>query len=159
MTPRRLLVLAAAVLAWQSTPVTLARAPVVDSSWRAQWIADPTAPAQEAGVYHFRKDFELVARPDRFVVRISADNRYRLFVNEVEVSNGPARSDLMHWRYETVDIAGQLHPGHNVVAALVWNFGQNRRAAQLSLRTAFLMQGKMRNRICGRHRAELESTA
>jgi hypothetical protein len=142
MTPRRLLVLAAAVLAWQSTPVTLARAPVVDSSWRAQWITDPTAPAQEAGVYHFRKDFDLVARPDRFVVRISADNRYRLFVNEVEVSNGPARSDLMHWRYETVDIAGQLHPGHNVVAALVWNFGQNRPAAQLSLRTAFLMQGE-----------------
>jgi hypothetical protein len=95
MTPRRLLVVAAAVLAWQSTPVTLARAPVVDGSWRAQWIADPTAPAQEAGVYHFRKDFELVARPDRFVVRVSADNRYRLFVNEVEVSNGPAGSCIL----------------------------------------------------------------
>jgi hypothetical protein len=93
-------------------------------------------------VYHFRRDFDLAARPDRFLVRISADNRYRLFVNEVEVSNGPARSDLMHWRYETVDIAGQLHHGHNVVAALVWNFGQNRPAAQLSLRTAFLLQGE-----------------
>jgi alpha-L-rhamnosidase len=141
-TVRRVLVAAAVVLACQSAFPTLVRASVVNGSWRAQWIADSAAPAQEAGVYHFRRDFDLRARPDRFVVRVSADNRYRLLVNGVEVSNGPARSDLMHWRYETVDIAGQLRPGHNVIAALVWNFGVNRPAAQLSLRTAFLMQGE-----------------
>ena len=39
------------------------------------------------------------------------DNRYELFVNGARVSWGPARGDLTHWRYETVDIGAQLRGG------------------------------------------------
>src|ERR1019366_4236916 len=49
--------------------------------WTASWIAVPHAPRAEYGVYHFRKTFELPARPERFLVHVSADNRYQLFVN------------------------------------------------------------------------------
>ncbi|MDF0545851.1 family 78 glycoside hydrolase catalytic domain [Sphingobium sp. H39-3-25] len=111
-------------------------------SWRAQWIADPDAGPQEAGVFHFRRDFDLADRPQHFPVRVSADNRYRLFVNGVEVSSGPARGDLLNWRYETVDIAPQLRAGRNVLTATVWNFGALRPSAQFSIRTAFLLQGE-----------------
>ena len=72
---------------------------------------------------------------------MSADNRYRLFVNGEQVSSGPQRSDLMHWRYETVDLAPHLRPGRNVLAALVWNWGAERPVAQFSRQTAFLFQG------------------
>ena len=108
--------------------------------WHAQWIAAPDDNGNTAGVFHFRKTVSLAARPSHFVVRVSADNRYRLQVNGVEVSTGPARGDLMHWRYETVDLAPWLKAGTNVLAATVWNWGEFRPGAQVSKRTAFLMQ-------------------
>ena len=107
----------------------------------ALWVSPADVPADAFGVFHFRRAFDLSARPDRFVVHVSADNRYRLFVNGQQVSSGPQRSDLMHWRYETLDLAPHLRPGRNVLAALVWNWGSERPVAQFSRRTAFLLQG------------------
>ena len=109
--------------------------------WTAKWIAVPKAPKTEYGVYHFRKTFDLPARPERFLVHTSGDNRYQLFVNGQRAAWGPARGDLFHWRYETVDIAGFLHPGKNLLAAVVWNFGQHAPEAQITLETAFVLQG------------------
>ncbi len=110
--------------------------------WRAQWITAPGGSAHDAGVFHFRRDVVLKSRPTAFVIRISADNRYRLNVNGVEVASGPARGDTLNWRYETVDVAAFLRPGTNTFAATVWNFGDLRPAAQTSIRTAFLLQGE-----------------
>ncbi|HEY5908407.1 MAG TPA: alpha-L-rhamnosidase C-terminal domain-containing protein [Vicinamibacteria bacterium] len=62
-------------------------------------------------------------------------------MNGEQVSSGPQRSDLMHWRYETVDLAPHLRAGRNVLAALVWNWGAERPVAQFSRQTAFLLQG------------------
>ena len=106
----------------------------------ASWIAPPDTPGDAYGVFHFRRTFELPSRPERFTVHVSGDNRYRLFVNGRQVSSGPERSDLMHWRYETLDLAPHLRAGKNVLAALVWNWGAHRPVAQFSRRTAFLMQ-------------------
>jgi alpha-L-rhamnosidase len=109
--------------------------------WTARWIAVPKAPKTEYGVYHFRKTFELAARPERFLVHASGDNRYQLFVNGQRAAWGPARGDLFHWRYETVDIAGFLRVGKNVLAAVVWNFGEHAPEAQITLETGFVLQG------------------
>jgi len=108
--------------------------------WTAKWIAYPDAPPQGAGVFHFRRMLDLPEKPRSFLVRVSADNRYRLFVNGVSVSVGPARGDMLHWRYETIDLAPYLHAGSNLFAALVWNWGELRPGAQISHRTGFLIQ-------------------
>src|ERR1035437_3669206 len=76
--------------------------------WTARWIAVPNAPRTEYGVYHFRKSFDLAARPERFLVHASGDNRYQLFVNGQRAAWGPARGDLFHWRYETAGAAPLL---------------------------------------------------
>jgi hypothetical protein len=107
----------------------------------AFWIVPPGVPGDAFGVFHFRRTIDLTTRPDRFLVHVSADNRYRLFVNGQQVSSGPQRSDLMHWRFETLDLAPHLQAGRNVLAALVWNWGEERPVAQFSRRTAFLLQG------------------
>lgn len=107
----------------------------------ARWIADTSASPNEFGVYHFRRAFDLASRPNQFIVNVSADNRYRLLVNGQAVSSGPQRSDLAHWRYETVDLAPALRAGRNVIAATVWNWGADRPVAQESRRTAFVLQG------------------
>ena len=114
---------------------------VFDGAPGASWIAPPGVDGDSAVVFHVRRTFDLASRPERFVVHVSADNRYRLFVNGEQVANGPQRSDVMHWRYETVDIAPKLRAGRNVVAALVWNWGPSHPVAQHSDRTGFLLQG------------------
>lgn len=114
---------------------------LLNARWAASWITCPNAFVKEYGVYHFRKQFSLETQPERFVVHVSADNRYRLFVNGVIVNNGPARGDLQHWYFESLDIAPYLKPGENVIAALVWNMGKYAPVAQISNQTAFLLQG------------------
>ncbi|MEI9921519.1 MAG: alpha-L-rhamnosidase C-terminal domain-containing protein [Bacteroidota bacterium] len=108
--------------------------------WKAVWITSDESNNQYE-VLKFRKSFDLSSKPSSFVVKVSADNRYKLLVNGTLVSMGPARGDLYHWNYETVDIAQYLIAGKNVVAALVWNEGPMRPEAQVSLMTAFILQG------------------
>jgi len=109
--------------------------------WTAEWISHPTAPLREPGVFHFRKVIRLQDKPEHFNVEVSADNRFQLFVNGSRIGEGPARGDLLHWRYESFDLALSLHRGENIICAVVWNFGIYAPLAQLSNRTAFLMQG------------------
>ena len=77
------------------------------------------------------------------MVYVSADNRYRLYVNGKEVSSGPARGSLMHWRYENSGIsAPYLVEGENVITAELFNMGEYRPAAQFSYQTAFIFQAQ-----------------
>jgi alpha-L-rhamnosidase len=110
--------------------------------WNAKWIACPDVPAKAPAVVHFRKTFDLQSKPEHFLVHVSADNAFRLHVNQHYVGSGPSRGDLTHWRYETYDLAPLLRVGSNVIAATVWNFGEHAAAAQISDRLGFLLQGE-----------------
>src|SRR5688572_29470284 len=51
-------------------------ASVFDNAPPARWIAPPGIPGDSFTVFHGRRTFDLAARPARFVVHVSADNRY-----------------------------------------------------------------------------------
>ena len=110
--------------------------------WKAGWITHPTAPLREPIVLHFRHALSLASVPASYVVRVSADNRFILYVNGQRVGDGPARGDLVHWRYEKFDLAPLLKAGENWVTATVWNFGVYAPVAQMSDRTAFLLESE-----------------
>jgi Alpha-L-rhamnosidase N-terminal domain./Bacterial alpha-L-rhamnosidase. len=93
-------------------------------------------------VLHFRRALSLSSAPAAYPVRVSADNRFILYVNGQRVGDGPARGDLAHWRYERFDLAPLLHPGHNLITATVWNWGLFAPLAQVSDRTAFLLESE-----------------
>jgi hypothetical protein len=109
--------------------------------WNAAWIALPGDNGVNYGIYYFRKNIDIAGKPATFIVHISADNRYKLYVNGKLVSLGPARGDTYYWNYETVDLAPYLSAGKNTIAALVWNEAQYSPAAQISVRTGFILQG------------------
>jgi len=109
--------------------------------WEARWIAHPQVPGKAFSVQHFRRVIELPEVPRTWVVHVSADPRCRLFVNGVEIWTGPARSDLAHWPYATLDLAPHLWRGANVLGATVWNHGEHNPWSQMSHRTGFLLQG------------------
>jgi hypothetical protein len=119
--------------------------PAIDPTtrtWHAAWITHPTAPLREPIVLHFRRAVTLPAVPATYLVRVSADNRFILYVNGHRVGDGPARGDLLHWRYERFDLAPFLQPGPNLITATVWNFGILAPLAQISDRTAFLLESE-----------------
>ncbi len=109
--------------------------------WPAAWITHPEASARDYGVLFFRRQLVTPQVAASFKVHVSADERYRLFVNGVEVASGPARGDLLNWRYETVDLAPLLRPGTNVLAAQVWRMAEAAPWAQVSARLGFIVQG------------------
>ena len=80
-----------------------------DFDARSAWIAPPDSAPQAYGVYLFRNTFELADVPTQFDVHVSADQRYRLYANGVEVAFGPSPGNLKRWRFETVDLAPFLH--------------------------------------------------
>ncbi len=112
-----------------------------EKHWSAQWITAANAAERDEAVLHFRKTIELKDAPAKFVVNVSADNQFILYVNGQEAGRGPSRGDLAHWRFETYDIAPSLHAGKNTLAALVWHFGTHAAIAQMSERTGFLLRG------------------
>ena len=111
-------------------------------SWNAHWISVPETGAQDYGVYYFRKDVDLSAVPADYVVHVTGDNRYKLFVNGTLVSLGPAKGDATHWRYDTVDLVPWLKVGKNAIAALVYHEGNQKPDSQVSVSAGFLLQGE-----------------
>ena len=102
----------------------------------------PTASRLDYGVFHFRKSFEIDDIPDSLIIYVSADNRYRLWINGKPAGMGPARGSTAYWRYEKYDIAPLLKMGINLVAAQVFNLGVHRPVAQFSSQTAFILQAQ-----------------
>ena len=113
--------------------------------WTAKWISYPDNSNQEYGVYLFRKEILIKTKPDKFIIHVSADNRYKLYINGVYVCNGPARSYLFKWNFESIDISSYLHSGKNIISSIVWNFAEHRPLAQMSGQTGFIIQGNTKD--------------
>jgi alpha-L-rhamnosidase len=112
------------------------------TQWNAFWIKPAEGRATEFGVHLFRKSFDLAEKPTQFLVHVSGDQRYELYVNGKRISTGPARRDLFHWKYETVDLAPFLQSGKNVLAARIWNFAEWTGYGEMSSDvSAFILQG------------------
>ena len=110
--------------------------------WNAMWIEVPGTQPKDYGVYYFRKDVNLTTKPTSFIVYVTGDTRYKLFVNGQLASLGPARNDSRHWNYEKLDLAPYLQAGKNVFAAQVWNEGNFTPVPNATMRTGFLMMGE-----------------
>lgn len=105
--------------------------------WNGQWIwADRTAHLAEEDIlsqrldpdYYdrrvlFRRTFELEQVPDTAPLRITADSRYILYLNGIELSRGPIRHGRRQLHYDLADAADVLRPGRNVIAVQARFFG------------------------------------
>jgi alpha-L-rhamnosidase len=139
--PLRSLIVSMAMLAAATSGESQLPSDLKAQLWSAKWITSDEAPARDEAVLYFRKHVELTNPPHNFNVKVSADNRFVLYVNGQRAGSGPARGDLAHWHYETFDVGPLLKSGDNVFAAVVWNFGARSALAQISDRTAFLLAG------------------
>ncbi len=110
--------------------------------WRAAYAWSTERGGPGLSTRYFRRQFTLDEVPARFIVHVTADSRYRLWVNGVPAGRGPLKGTLEHYFYETYDIASLLHPGDNIIAAEVRWFGENAPTSEVhSSRAGFLFQG------------------
>jgi hypothetical protein len=97
---------------------------------RASWIwsAEGThaTPAPDAAtpshyqVRMLRRTFEVAdAKTARLEVHVSGDSRYLFYCNGELVGRGPAKGDVNHQFYESLELTPRLRSGRNVLAALV----------------------------------------
>jgi len=141
MRERIKLVTAMSIVMLASIVVAQTLAPNIQP-WTAEWITAPGMSQKDEVVLHFRKLVQLPQKPEHFLVDVSADNQFVLYVNQQWAGSGPSHSDLAHWRYETYDLAPLLHAGENILAATVWNFGTHAAIRQMSDRVGFLVHGE-----------------
>ncbi|THF76727.1 alpha-L-rhamnosidase-related protein [Cohnella fermenti] len=98
-----------------------------NKEWHAKWIWRMDYPwSTDPGVHElvlFRRSFQ-VGNPSgaRLNVKVSADSRYRLYLNGESVSVGPCKGDSYTHYYETVELGGKLRKGENVLAAKVLHY-------------------------------------
>lgn len=99
------------------------RSDLADPLRDARWIwmsATPkrTMPARA----WFRHEFQH-SGSDRTMLRLTADSRYRLYVNGQWAGDGPVRWWPGHWYYDERDITGLLVEGKNEIRVLVQYYG------------------------------------
>lgn len=104
--------------------------------FRTNWIWIPNWNAEdkdEPRIVYFRKEFDIHRVPEKLEVKISADSRYKLYINGKLAEIGPSKGDNQVWYYETVDLAPHLIQGKNVLAVIVLRYPLEYRKGNLSV--------------------------
>ncbi len=118
----------ALAMSQEFNPATRQAAPV--------WVTPQVvAPPPELTAYRLRFALSQTAT---LRVHVSADERYRFFVDGHDVGRGPERGSDQIWFYETYDLS--LEAGEHVFTALVWRLGALGPLAQISLAGGWLLR-------------------
>lgn len=78
------------------------------------WVCTVQKPT-ETSFYNFTKSFALEKKVKSFIINVSADTRYRLYVNEAFVCEGPCQGGKGVHYFETADAAKFLKMGENTI--------------------------------------------
>ncbi|KAI1024040.1 hypothetical protein LB504_005013 [Fusarium proliferatum] len=99
----------------ESIPIMAAEHFDTSWMWNPAFIEKATSTAGR--FVHFRKTFFVNAEiPISLPIQITADTRYKLYVNKQLVAFGPVKGDANLWFYDEVDISPYLRLGENHIA-------------------------------------------
>lgn len=87
--------------------------------WVPDWSAEDK---EEPRIIYFRREVDLHKVPGKLEIRISADSRYKLYVNGKLIEIGPSKGDNHIWFYDTIDLAPHLVIGKNILAVTVLRY-------------------------------------
>lgn len=110
--------------------------------WQAHYAWSQERGGPGLTVRLFRRVFDAGIGSSGLKIHVSADSRYRLWLNGEFIGFGPAKGTLGRYHFETFDIGPRLRPGKNVLAAEVRWFGEHSPASEVHAPIpGFLVQG------------------
>lgn len=87
--------------------------------WTKDWdVSDNAEPA----IVYFRKSIEFRELPKEMQVKVSADSRYKLYINGCFVEAGPVKGNSQVWYYDKLNLLPYLKIGKNVFAVIVLRY-------------------------------------
>ena len=90
--------------------------------WNAVWIHGKTCVDNKNTYYYFRKTIDL-RDVEGTKIYISAESKYKLYINEQYVSYGSLQSQPYYKYYDVLDISKYLSKGKNIIAVHVYYLG------------------------------------
>ncbi len=105
------------------------------------WITDKNANSGD-GFYRFRRSFN-ANKGDTLTVKVSADTRYKLFINGNEALIGPCKGNRFVTYYETKDLSEYIVDGENTIEAAVIHLDYRMAAIYRTEKTAFMLDGEV----------------
>ena len=80
----------------------------------ARWITKNGAGASDNATYYFKKDFDLEVVKDA-IIEVSAQSRYKLYINGSFVACGPCKGTREKTYFDTVNVTEYLKVGENEI--------------------------------------------
>ncbi len=91
--------------------------------WTEGGVTEPSNnPKSPFRVACFRRKFTVSDEGAALTVHVSADSRYILYFDGKQAARGPAKGDIRHQFYDTVELDALLSPGEHVLAAVVISY-------------------------------------
>ncbi len=103
--------------------------------WPCKWVSCADV-GKKPFVTAYRLIFNL-DKPEIISVRVSADERYKLYLDGIFIGLGSQRGDRSNWFYETYDL--KLDAGRHVIVAQTWSFGEIAPSAQIMVYSGFIL--------------------
>ena len=89
---------------------------------RTGWMWMKERNPKENVFAEFRTTLLAEQKPKHFAIRISADSRYKLYINDRFVECGPSKGNDKIWYYDEFDIADRLTKGQNEICVWVLHY-------------------------------------
>lgn len=105
-------------------------------TWPMSWIDHPERPRQSPSVALFRRRWTMAGQAV-LRIHVSADNRYRLYLDGHPVGRGPELGSPERWYYESYEL--ELSAGEHTMLAQTWWLGDLSSWAQMSIRPGFIL--------------------
>lgn len=108
---------------------------------KSNWIWSPDWNVEDKNhprIVLFRKEMKLAGEPYDGKMRISADTRYKLYVNSRLVEVGPSRGDNQVWFYDEINLIPYLKAGKNIIAVSVLRYPEEPTAGNHGMFRTFM---------------------
>lgn len=90
-------------------------------SCESKWISSKYS-NNEITVLYFRRKFNISVENASLLINVSADSRYKLYMNDCLVLIGPCKGNDHTWYYDSADLTEYLVSGENIISAEVVHY-------------------------------------
>ena len=90
--------------------------PFSEKTWQAEWVDHPDCGTSDNTVTFARHKFDMSAKPEKFKLNITGDDKWQLFVNGNKIGSG-----FGHKAVHCYDLSDVVHKGGNIIEVELFN--------------------------------------